>query len=216
MYKSLTVIIPVYNHEKYIARCLRSITNQSMGKRDYEIIVINDGSTDNTASALSLFKNDITLLENKKNQGLPKALNIGIKKSKSKYIVRLDADDYVNEDFLKILYLYIQNNENIDAVACDYYLVDEKEIVLSKENCEVNPIACGIIFKTKNLIGLGLYDEDFLLHEDKDLRQRFEKKFKIYRVPLPLYRYRRHKKNITNDDKNSEIFLSKLKSKHQN
>jgi len=211
---TITIVIPVFNVENVISETLLSVKNQSVPAD--EVIIINDGSTDNTDSALSLFKNDITLLENKKNQGLPKALNIGIKKSKSKYIVRLDADDYVNEDFLKILYLYIQNNENIDAVACDYYLVDEKEIVLSKENCEVNPIACGIIFKTKNLIGLGLYDEDFLLHEDKDLRQRFEKKFKIYRVPLPLYRYRRHKKNITNDDKNSEIFLSKLKSKHQN
>ena len=66
----------------------------------------------------------------------------------------------------------------------------------------------------KNLIELGLYDEEFLLHEDKDLRQRFNKKFKIYRVPVPLYRYRRHQKNITNDLKKSNVFMSKFKKKY--
>lgn len=210
----ISVIIPAFNQEKYVARCLRSITNQSMNRKDYEIIVINDGSTDNTAKAIDTFKNDIKLIENKKNVGLPKALNIAIKKSKSKYIVRLDSDDYVNTDFLKILYLYIQNNEEVDAAACDYYLVNDNEVVLKRENCEDNPIACGIIFKTKNLIELGLYDEEFLLHEDKDLRQRFNKKFKIYRVPVPLYRYRRHQKNITNDLKKSNVFMSKFKKKY--
>mgnify|MGYP001479463542 FL=1 len=210
----VSVIIPVYNHEKYIARCLRSITSQSLNKNDYEIIVIDDGSTDKTPKAIKPFLREIKLIKNKKNKGLPNALNQGIKKSRSKYIVRLDADDYVNQEFLKFLYLYIQNNEKMHAVACDYYLVDDSEKVISKQNCQKKPIACGIIFKTQNLIDLGLYDEEFLLYEDIDLRKRFKTNFNIHRIPIPLYRYRRHENNITNNKFNQKKFMKKFKKKY--
>ncbi len=211
----ISVIIPVYNHEKYIARCLRSITSQSLNKKDYEIIVVDDGSTDKTPKAIKPFLREIKLIKNKKNKGLPNALNQGIKKSRSKYIVRLDADDYVNREFLKFLYFYIQNNEKMHAVACDYYLVDDSERVISKQNCQKKPIACGIIFKTQNLIDLGLYDEEFLLYEDIDLRKRFKTKFNIHRIPIPLYRYRRHENNITNNKFNQEKFMKKFKKKYK-
>jgi len=211
----ISVIIPVYNHEKYIARCLRSITNQSLNKNDYEIIVVDDGSTDKTPKAIKPFLREIKLIKNKKNKGLPNALNQGIKKSRSKYIVRLDADDYVNQEFLKFLYFYIQNNEKMHAVACDYYLVDDSERVISKQNCQKKPIACGIIFKTQNLIDLGLYDEEFLLYEDIDLRKRFKTKFNIHRIPIPLYRYRRHENNITNNKFNQKKFMKKFKKKYK-
>ena len=145
----VSVIIPVYNHEKYIARCLRSITSQSLNKNDYEIIVIDDGSTDKTPKAIKPFLREIKLIKNKKNKGLPNALNQGIKKSRSKYIVRLDADDYVNQEFLKFLYLYIQNNEKMHAVACDYYLVDDSEKVISKQNCQKNLSPVALFLKLK-------------------------------------------------------------------
>ena len=199
--KKLSVIVPVYNQEKYIARCLRSLVRQSMDRKEYEIIVINDGSTDKTSKILEQFSEYITLIEIEKNCGLPATLNKGIKKSLSKYMVRVDSDDYVNEDFLKFLYSFISQNNNFDAVSCDYFLVDDKEEILSRENSENKPIGCGIIFKSQQILELGLYDENLLLHEDIDLRKRFEKKYKVIRLPLPLYRYRKHETNITNDKK---------------
>ena len=177
MIKKLSVIVPVYNQEKYIARCLRSLVKQSMDRKEYEIIVINDGSTDKTSKILEQFLEYITLIESEKNCGLPITLNKGIKKSLSKYMVRVDSDDYVNEDFLKFLYSFISQNNNYDAVSCDYFLVDDKEEILSRENSEKKPIGCGIIFKSQQIIELGLYDENLLLHEDIDLRKRFEKKY---------------------------------------
>ena len=69
------------NQEKYIGRCLRSLMNQNT-KEKYEIIVINDGSTDKTKYGLKLFQDEIVLINNKKNYGLPYSLNVGIKKSK--------------------------------------------------------------------------------------------------------------------------------------
>lgn len=193
----ISIIIPVYNREKYIGRCLRSLLTQSFGVKNFEIIVIDDGSTDDTKKILNAFKEDIKIIKNEENRGLPASLNKGIKASRGKYIVRVDSDDYVNKDFLKVLFLFISLNKEYSAVACDYYLVDDDEQLIKRANCDEQPIGCGIMFETKDLISIGLYNENFLLHEEKELRQRYEKKFSIKRIPLPLYRYRKHSNNIT-------------------
>lgn len=200
----ISVIIPTFNREKYIGRCIRSLLTQSIGLTNFEMIVIDDGSTDDTTKVLSAFKNDIKIIQNKKNLGLPISLNTGIKASRGKYIVRVDSDDYVNKDFLKILHLFVSSNNDYSAAACDYFLVDDNENVIERINCDNKPIGCGIIFETKDLISIGLYNENFLLHEEKELRERYEKKYTIKRVPLPLYRYRKHPNNMTNDIKNDD------------
>ncbi len=211
----VSIIVPVFNQEKFIGRCLRSLLAQDFKKNEFEIIVINDGSTDKTSYALELFKNDITILTNKKNKGLPYCLNKAIKKSKSKYIVRVDSDDYVNENFLKFLVLHLELNNKLDAIACDYLMVDNDENVKKQKNCMLDPIACGILFRTDQIIDIGLYDEEFLLHEEKDLRIRFLKKYKIDRLKLPLYRYRLHNNNNTKNLKKMSHHLKKLKKKHR-
>ena len=211
---AVSVIIPVFNQEKWIGRCLRSLLNQTMNRSDYEIIVIDDGSEDRSDYALELFMDEIVLEKNEKNIGLPSALNKGIKRSKAKYIIRVDGDDYVNEYFLFLLHEFLEQNKYMDAVACDYLLVDSQEEVISRKNCIEDPIGCGIMFKTSHLIDIGLYDEDFKLNEERELRHRFEKKYKIHRMELPLYRYRRHENNITNDHEAIERNEQKLKSKH--
>ena len=104
---TVSVIIAAFNEEKYIGRCLRSLLDQTIDKKEYEIIVINDGSTDNTSYALELFRDPrysiVKVISNEKNLGLPASLNIGIKLALGKFIVRVDADDFVNENFLKFL-----------------------------------------------------------------------------------------------------------------
>ena len=210
----ISVLVPVFNGEKFIGRCLRSLLHQTLSKDKYEIIVINDASTDKTSYALELFKEDIKIITNEKNIGLPASLNKGIAASNSKFLVRVDSDDYVSTHFLEILFEFLYQNEYLHAASCDYVLVDDNEKVLSRKNCIKDPIGCGIMFRTKFLKDIGLYDEDLLRHEDKDLRKRFEKKYKIFRVEMPLYRYRRHRKNITNDKKMMDHHLKKLKKKH--
>lgn len=211
----ISVIIPVYNQEKYIGRCLRSIINQSLDKSLYEIIVINDGSNDKTNDVLLNFKNEINLINNDQNLGLPRSLNKGIIKSKGSLVVRLDSDDYVNTNFLLFLREFILLNPDYDSVASDYYIVNDKEQILSRENCIENPIACGIIFKIEHLISLNLYDEEFLAREEEDLMIRFLQKYNVNRLALPLYRYRKHDNNLTKNAKKMKYFKEKLKSKHQ-
>ncbi len=209
----ISVIVPVYNREKFIGRCLRSLMSQSIGINNFEIILVDDGSTDYSNKIYQSFSDEIRIIKHKKNLGLPTALNTGIKKAKGRFLVRVDSDDYVNSEFLQILFLFISENPDYDAVSCDYLIVDDKEQTVKRVNCLKNPIGCGIMFKTSHLLEIGLYNEKFLLHEEKELRARFEKKYSVSRVPLPLYRYRKHTSNMTNDKKKFKKKLKMLKKK---
>tara|TARA_B100001093_G_scaffold499688_1_gene549220 strand:+ start:2402 stop:3055 length:654 start_codon:yes stop_codon:yes gene_type:complete len=210
----ISVIIPTYNHELYIGRCIRSLLKQSIPRRDFEIIIVNDCSIDNTREILETFSEDIRYFENEKNSGLAFSLNSGIKKAKGQFIIRVDSDDYVHWDYLKILSMHLQMNHDFDAVACDYTIVDDKQNEIERRNSSEMPIGCGIMFRLKDLIEIGLYDESFRINEEKDLRIRFLKKYKISRIALPLYRYHHHGKNITANKKNVTYYDEVLKEKH--
>ena len=210
----VSIIVPAYNAELYVGRCLRSLLKQTLDVDNYEIIVINDCSTDNTKQVINPFIGDINYLENNKKLGLPETLNTGIKNAKGQFIIRVDADDYVHWDFLKILSMHLQLNLSIDAIACDYLLVDNHQNIISYKNCLEEPIGCGIMFKLEHLIDVGLYDADFLAREDEELILRFKKKYSVSRVQLPLYRYRKHKHNLTNDKNTMKKYNDKLSEKH--
>jgi glycosyltransferase involved in cell wall biosynthesis len=212
---SISVIIPAFNEERHIGRAIRSILNQSISNNNYEVIIVNDASTDRTHYATQLFSDEITVLENNKTLGLPGSLNRGIKIARGKYVVRLDADDYVRSDYLYVLQQFLEDNTDWDAVACDYLLVDNNEQIIRRCNCVKEPIGCGIMFRTDHLIDVGLYDDKFLMHEDKDLRARFIEKHQIHRVAMPLYRYRKHDGNMTNNLKESDFFEGQLNLKHR-
>ena len=204
---TISVIIAAYNEEKFIGRTIRSLLNQNISQQSYEIIVI-------TQYALQLFEGDVRVINNTKKHGLAYSLNLGIKEARGKYVVRVDADDYVHAEYLKVLSEFLEQNKYMDAVACDYLLVDDEEKVLSRCNCLSEPIGCGIMFRIENLIEIGLYDDEFLMHEDKELMLRFEKKYKVHRIELPLYRYRKHEGNMTNNISSMKKYERKLNEKH--
>ena len=135
--KLISIIVPVYNQQKFIGRCIRSLLAQNLARDKFDIIVINDGSSDRTCEALETFKKDINLINNKSNLGLPKALNKGIKMSRTPFIVRVDSDDYVNAEFLNQLLLHMENNNYMDAIACDYLLVDDEGNMIKRKNMSI-------------------------------------------------------------------------------
>ena len=211
----VSVIVAAHDEERYIGRCIRSLLAQRFARSQYEIVVVDDGSTDRTSAILETFGADIRVIRNDKNLGLPASLNKAITSTHSKFVVRVDADDYVNAAFLDVLYLFLAENPGFDAAACDYLLVDDREEVLRRADAMKEPIACGIMFRTEQLIDIGLYDESFLRHEDRDLRVRFLDRYSIHHVPLPLYRYRRHDDNITNDVAAMNFHEERLNEKHK-
>lgn len=116
-----SVIMPAYNVEDYIKRSIDSVLNQSM--KDFELIVVNDGSTDNTKSICEEYSNKVTLI-NKKNGGLSDARNVGVKEAIGEYIIFIDSDDYWDKDLLKEISKSLDNNP--DIVRFQIRTVDEK------------------------------------------------------------------------------------------
>ena len=210
----ITVVVCTYNHGAWIERCIRSLLNQKFIKKDdFEIILIDDKSTDSTKKILQNFSDleNLRIHSNKKNIGLPKSLNKAIKLSKGRYVTRVDSDDYVQRNFLFLSKLFLDMNREYQAVAVDYIKVNNFETVLSKENCLKNEIACGIMYRKECLINIGLYNEKFKMREGHEINQRFKKKFKIGRLELPLYKYRMHEKNRTKNLKRVNYFDKLLK-----
>ena len=101
-----------------------------------------------------------------------------------------------NETVLKVEQLFLAYNKKYGAVSCDYDEVDNKENILCRKDGKKYPIACGIMFRTDNIIDIGLYNENLLIYEDIDLRKRFEVKYIIKNLEVPFYRYRKHGKSM--------------------
>jgi glycosyltransferase involved in cell wall biosynthesis len=211
----ISVIITAYNYDKYIERAIRSSIDQSIDRKSYEIIIINDASTDKTSTILENYKDDLRIYNLEKNIGLSAARNFGIKKAKGQFVVFLDADDYLQKDILKIQHVFLTENNKLHAVAVDYYTVNELGDHLEWNESEDKPIACGIMFRKDRLFDIGLYDESFRAREEEDLRIRFNEKFSIYHIPLPLYRYRRHDNNLTNNTTVMDQYKDVLNEKHR-
>ncbi|MBQ8750501.1 MAG: glycosyltransferase [Alphaproteobacteria bacterium] len=115
----VSVLMPVYNVEKYLNRCLDSLYNQTF--KDFEIIAINDGSTDNSPKILEEYtkKDNRIKIITQENQGLSMARNNGLKLAKGEYIYFLDSDDAIHPQCLEIAYTYAKEN-NADLVCFDY------------------------------------------------------------------------------------------------
>lgn len=206
----VSIIITCYNREKYISRSIRSALNQTFPSENMEVIVVDDGSSDLSSKIIIDYGDNVNFVGLEKNQGLPVARNIGIRKAKGRFVIMLDSDDYIDKNLIEVEYLFLSMNPHWGAVSCDYILVDDDECHLNRLSGASHPIACGIMFKKDGLINIGLYDEDMLLAEDRDLRLRFLQKYHIGHIELPLYRYTQHEDNLTNnkdllDDYNERI-----------
>ena len=200
-----SIIITSYNYEKFLGRCIRSCLNQSINE-PYEVIVVDDNSKDKSikvASEFQHFKN-FKILRNKKNVGVAETSNRGFKIAKGKYIVRIDADDYVSKNFLSFLTYYMKENSKKMGVACDYTYIDKKEKILKKISSKEKPIACGILYDKKKLSKFGYYNKKFRHREEEELRARIGFHYNIGHLELALYRYRMH---LSNKTKSSDYLL---------
>jgi len=196
----VSIIITCYNKEKYISRAIRSCLGQNFPTNEFEVLVVDDASTDRSTEVIKDYGDKIIFIQNKKNLGLPASRNLAIRKASGRYIVHVDGDDYVTKEFIFIEHLHLEHNIHWGGVSCDYFLVDDKEDHLSRISGAMKPIACGVMFRKDAIIDIGLYDESMRAMEDEDFRLRFLSQYHIGHVELPLYRYRRHEQNMTNNE----------------
>lgn len=195
----ISVVVTNFNYGRYIGRCIRSLLSQDLDSSRYEIIVVDDGSTDDSIDHLLIYSKLINLVPLGNNSGLGYAANVGMKLAKSRYIVRVDSDDYVHSSFLSTLILGFELfGKDFEAVSCDYLEVSPSGETIGYGDATKNPIACGIAFKADILEVLGYYNKTLRIHEEIDLRERFKNEgFSIKNISLPLYRYVKHDASLT-------------------
>ncbi|KRD61881.1 hypothetical protein ASE40_10200 [Flavobacterium sp. Root935] len=210
----ITVLMPVYNGEKYIKEAIISILNQSF--RNFEFIIINDGSTDETENIISSFKdNRIRYVKNQKNLQLIKTLNYGIELAKGKYIARMDADDIAMQDRLEKQLDQFLLEDKIDMVNSQCLLLNEdgNKSRKNRTNISLNYEALkyvsifqtmivhpAVMIKTSVIKRFKYSDQPNAVHiEDFELWNRlFENNIVCYTIPEPLLYYRLNSESITN------------------
>lgn len=206
----VSIVIPLYNYEDYIEEALQSALSQT--HPEYEVLVINDASTDKSADKIGPYLSSIRLLEHPQNLGISAARNTALRASKGDYLFMLDADDYISPRALEELSLFLDQNPHHQAVTSDYYEVSSQGEILQKVSAREKPIACGLLFRREALFEIGLYNETFLAREEEELLRRFRTRFSLGSLPLPLYYYRKHGKNLTENTELMSYYLKQLSS----
>lgn len=163
MNKKISVIVAVYNTEKYLDRCIESLLNQTY--KNIELVIVEDCSTDSSRKLLKKYKGNknIKVFYNRENRGLSYSRNYGLKKSTGDFIGYIDSDDYVEPDYYEKLMSSIKDNKS-DIAICDIKLVDEQTNKIQRCKCYTNDFdvcsvvnngfaasACNKLFKRKNI-----------------------------------------------------------------
>lgn len=222
----ISVIIPVYNTEKYLSKCLDSVINQTLN--DIEIIVVNDGSTDSSQDIIDLYtlKDTRIVSITKNNGGLSDARNFGIDKSKGDFLAFIDSDDYIDKYMFENMYNISQKHQS-DIVLCDLVKVNEKgeefrdlpqspqladKIILNDDFTifgEMSCFACNKLFKKslfdKHRFKKGIHFEDIELVPKLVLDSKI-----LSKINQPYYKYFERQNSITktHTKKGLDMFLA--------
>ena len=200
----VSVVMSVYNGEKYLRESIESILNQTF--RNFEFIIIDDGSKDNSLKIVNEYKSKderLILIQNEKNIGLPTSLNKGIKIAKGKYIARQDADDISVNYRLEIQHNHMEKYPNIDILGSDNYSIDVEDYIFSETTVDMFNVkkmllsenylfAHGSVIIRRDVFDdVGLYNQSFYYNQDLEYWMRcYLKGKRIERMSDLLYKFR--------------------------
>jgi len=209
----ITVLMPAYNAENYIGEAISSVLKQTFG--DFELLIINDGSTDSTVKIIQSFKDQRIVLIQQENTGIATALNVGLKHSRAPYIARFDADDICYPERLRVQYDFITAHPeyNIIGTAADYMDAEENYIFtqhpvahLNEEIQELKYTICpfihsSVFYKKDVIVANGGYNEHAYTYEDHFLWVNILKHTKACNLSQSLLKVRLNPESITIDEK---------------
>lgn len=216
----VTVYMPTHNYGHYLDQAIGSVLKQTM--IDWELLIIDDGSTDNTQEVLKKYEGHSSMtIVRQENKGLNVSNNVAIRLARGQYVMRLDADDYLDENCLLVLSNVLDQKPEIGLVFPDYHHVDEEGEILETirrkkigEEVELLDLpahgACSMTRK-EILLNLGTYNEEFSCQDGYDLWLRLIQQYRPYNVNIPLFYYRQHPKSLT--QKQKEIYDTRGKIK---
>ena len=210
----ITIYIASHNYGKYLQEAIESMLRQTVD--DWELFLFNNDSTDNTADVMGRYKGDprIRVFTTRKI-ALPGVANLALKKARGEYIMRLDADDVLDDNILLVLGNFLDRHPDIALVFPDYFLIDDygelisherrKKIYHSNHLLDIPANGACTMIRVKVLKKLGGYREDLGSQDGFDIWSRITRKYKCTNVNLPLFYYRRHGNNLT---ENQPMILS--------
>ncbi len=198
----VTVLMPIYNAEKYLKDAVYSILNQT--HKNFELLIIDDGSSDNSVEIVNSIKDQRIKILKLKHSGISNALNIGIDNAKGELIFRMDADDISEINRLEVQIDFMKNNNDIDLCGTNMIIIDKnnkkiaKKIQPSNNNEIINSIIYNsnimhptFCFRKKSILKIKGYRTKFIYAQDYDLLLRgITNKFKYYNLPDFLLKYR--------------------------
>lgn len=204
----VTVYIANHNYEKFLKKSINSVLNQTY--KNYELIIIDDGSTDNSFKILDKYKHyEKIKIIIQKNKGLNITNNIALKIAKGDFITRLDADDWLDKNFLQVMVNEVKKNSNIGMIFCNYYVANAAGEVIDqfyRHNFKKVKLldqpahgACSLI-NTKCLRLVGGYNTTTRSQDGVDVWIKFIFKYNIKHINLPLFYYRQHGHNLTKNE----------------
>ena len=216
----ISIIVPSYNAEKSIDKCITSLINQT--KKELEFIIINDGSTDSTEEIIKKYKDKRIKYFKNKNSGIGKTRNFGIEKAKGKYLMFVDSDDYLENDACFSLFNKIEKS-NSDVVVSNFYKVydNRKESIniLEFNNCTleekpdliniVNTAPWNKIYRTSLIKDNNVFFPENIKYEDAPfVLECLDKASKISQIDEYTYNYVIHNNSETTvrDEKVFDIF----------
>jgi len=228
---TVSVIIPTYNRAHLIGKSIKSVLNQTY--QDFEIIVIDDGSTDNTEETVKSFNNfKIRYICHTNNQGVSVARNTGIRASRGKYIALLDSDDkWLPEKLDKQIKTFKSELPEVGVVYSNVLYIDESGKNMNKLG---NPKKVeGYIYEDllgENYVGtsstllikkecfnrVGLFDDLLKAQQDWDMWVRIAKYYRFALIKIPLVKYRFHSNRISNNPELKIITASRILVKYAN
>lgn len=205
----VSVYITNYNYERFIEQSLESVLGQSL--QNWEMIIIDDGSTDNSKKIIERYRDDerVTIIY-QQNKGLNITNNVAMRVARGKYIMRLDADDFLTPHALEKMSEALDADDSLGLIFPDYYYVDaeghitgeekrhnfEKEVSLYDQPAHG---ACTMI-RLSFLKKIGGYNESFTCQDGYDLWLKFITHYSVRNITEPLFYYRRHGTNLTTNE----------------
>jgi glycosyltransferase involved in cell wall biosynthesis len=208
MTPKVSVVMSVYNDESYIREAVESILNQSF--KDFELIIINDGSTDRTREILSSYTDERIRLFDQENRGLTISLNRGLSLSNGSYIARMDGDDISEPERFAEEVRFLEQNKKIGLVGTYAYRIDEQGRIVSlskykttteeiREDLRVDCSFChsSVMFRKICTEEVGMYREKVGPSEDYDLWFRIAERFDVANLPVPLQKFRINSQGVT-------------------
>lgn len=204
----ISVYVPSHNYGRFLGEAIESVLRQTVD--DWELIVIDDGSTDNTANVMQLYRGHPRIsLHRTESIGLTAVCNFALKQAKGQYMIRLDGDDVFDENILLVLSNVLDRDPSLALVFPDYYLFDQFGEIFAQErrtrlyssshSFDMPPNGACTMVRAQVLNEIGGYREDLGAQDGFDLWTKVIARYKCANVNLPLFYYRRHGDNLTTD-----------------